>query len=285
MSENSKFIVSAEWLSDHWNDPGVSIVDASWYLPAMGRDARAEYDEAHIPGAHFFDQDVIADTSSGLPHTVPSPALFERHVSAMGIARDDTIIVYDGPGYFSAPRVWWLFRTMGATKVMVLDGGLDGWKKEGRFVTDKPTMCAPTAFVPIFDASKIISFEGMLGTVEGQDTQIADARGLGRFTGDEPEPREGMRSGHMPGAHCVHYATLAPGGYLLDLPALRQLITDAGIDPDQPVVTTCGSGVTAAVITLALASLGNEETRLYDGSWAEWGARQDTPIDQGPSQT
>ncbi|MEO1747845.1 MAG: 3-mercaptopyruvate sulfurtransferase [Pseudomonadota bacterium] len=284
MSEKSKFIVSADWLEKHLNDPGVSIIDASWYLPAMGRDARAEYDAGHIPGAHFFDQDVIADTSSGLPHTVPSPVLFEQHVSAMGIARDDTIIVYDGLGYFSAPRVWWLFRTMGAEKVLVLDGGLDGWKKEGRFVTDRPTMCAPTAFVPKFDGSKIASFEKMLKIVQNQMTQIADARGLGRFTGEEPEPREGMRSGHMPGAKCVHYATLAPGGYLLELHELRNIITDAGIDPERPVVTTCGSGVTAAVITLALASLGNEKTSLYDGSWVEWGSRQDTPVAQGHSR-
>jgi len=283
MSQKSVFIVSADWLSKHWNDPGVSVIDASWYLPAMGRDARKEYDAGHIPGAHFFDQDVIANTKSGLPHTVPSPALFEQHVSAMGVARDDTIIVYDGPGYFSAPRVWWLFRTMGAEKVFVLDGGLDGWKKEGRFVTDKPTMCAPTAFVPKFNASKVASFEQMMSTVQSQTTQIADARGMGRFTGEEPEPREGMRSGHMPGAKCLHYATLAPDGYLLELDELRKVINEAGINPEKPVVTTCGSGVTAAVITLALASLGNENTSLYDGSWAEWGSRQDTPVIKGHS--
>lgn len=282
MSEKSRFIVSADWLDEHWSDPGVSTVDASWYLPAMGRDARAEYAAAHIPGTHFFDHDVIADTRSGLPHTVPSPGLFERHMSAMGIARDDTIVVYDGPGYFSAPRAWWLFRTMGAQNVFVLDGGLDGWKKEGRLLTDKPTMCAPTAFVPKFDGSKIVSFEQMMQTVGMQSMQIADARGPGRFSGDEPEPRAGMRSGHMPGAKCVHYTTLAPGGYLLDLDRLRQVIIEAGIEPERPVTTTCGSGVTAAVITLALASLGNEQTKLYDGSWAEWGARDDTPVEQGP---
>ncbi|MEL6436514.1 MAG: sulfurtransferase, partial [Pseudomonadota bacterium] len=174
-------------------------------------------------------------------------------------------------------------RLMGAQNVFVLDGGMDGWKAEGRFTTDKPTMCAPTAFVPKFNVSKVTSFDAMMEVVADQSMQIADARGPGRFTGDEAEPREGMRSGHMPGAKNVHYATLAPNGRLLDLDALREVIEDAGIDPQKPVVTTCGSGVTAAVITLALASLGNHDTTLYDGSWAQWGAREDTPVATGPA--
>ncbi|MEL6920415.1 MAG: 3-mercaptopyruvate sulfurtransferase [Pseudomonadota bacterium] len=281
MSKKSPHIVSADWLESHLYDPGVSIVDASWYLPYLGRNARAEYGAGHIPGAHFFDQNVIADKMSGLPHTIPSPGLFERHVSAMGIARDDTIVVYDGPGYFSAPRVWWLFRVMGARRVFVLDGGIDGWKVRGRITTDKPTRCAASAFIPRFDASKVATFEDMLAHVSAGDIQVADARGPGRFSGEEPEPREGMRSGHMPGACNVHYATLAPNGRLLDLDGLREVLNAAGIDPAMPVVTTCGSGVTAAVITLALASLGYDDTKLYDGAWSEWGARDDTPVVTG----
>lgn len=279
----SPFIVSADWLAKHLHDPGISVVDASWYLPAMGRNARAEYDTGHIPRAVFFDQDAVVEPETGLPHSLPSPTHFEQFASAMGISRDDTIIVYDGPGYFSAPRVWWMFRVMGARNVFILDGGIDGWKAEGRFVTDTPTKCAGTAFVPHFDASKVASFEEMQTIVAGGTMQIADARGPGRFEGSEAEPREGMRSGHMPGARNVPYASLSTGGRLKDLKGLRQTLEAAGIDPEKPVVTSCGSGVTAAVITLALASLGNEDCKLYDGSWAQWGSRPDTPIVTGPA--
>ena len=283
MADKSPFVVSPDWLEQHLHDPGLSIVDASWYLPDQKRDARAEYDAAHIPGAVFFDQDAVVDPDSELPHALPSPTEFERHVSAMGIARDDTIIVYDGPGMFTAPRVWWMFRVMGADKVFVLDGGFDNWKADGRPVTDKPTKIAGTAFVPKFDAGRVASLDAVRQIVAGDGAQVADARGPGRFTGAEPEPRAGMRSGHMPGARNVHYVALSENGYLKDLDGLRATLAEAGIDPDKPVVTTCGSGVTAAVINLALASLGAPEHRLYDGSWSEWGGRADTPVETGPA--
>lgn len=284
MSARSPFVVSSDWLATHLNDPGMSIVDASWYLPAQERDARAEYDAGHIPRAVFFDHDVVVDPDSNLPHAIPSPATFAQHASAMGITRHDTIVVYDGPGFFSAPRVWWLFRVMGADKVYVLDGGIDGWKADGRFVTDKPTKTASAAFIPQFDSAKMATFSDMQSIVADRSMQIADARGAGRFSGAEAEPRPGMRSGHMPGARNVPFGTLADNGRFKDLGALRTTLVDAGIDPEKPVVTTCGSGVTAAVITLALASLGNENTKLYDGSWSEWGARQDTAIETGEPQ-
>lgn len=283
MADKSPFVVSPDWLEQHLHDPGLSIVDASWYLPDQKRDARAEYDAAHIPGAVFFDQDAVVDPESDLPHTLPPPAEFERHVSAMGITRDDTIIVYDGPGMFTAPRVWWMFRVMGAANVFVLDGGFDNWKADGRPVTDAPTKIAGTAFVPKFDAGRVVHLEAMGDIVAGGSAQIADARGPGRFTGSEPEPRAGMRSGHMPGARNVHYATLSENGYLKDLEGLRAALSEAGIDPARPVVTTCGSGVTAAVINLALASLGAADHRLYDGSWSQWGGRADTPVETGPA--
>ena len=283
MTRQSPFIVSADWLEAHLDDPGMSVVDASWYLPAMGRDARAEYEAGHIPRAVFFDQDKIVEPDTGLPHSIPSPGVFEQHVSGMGITRDDTIVVYDGPGFFSAPRVWWLFRVMGAEKVFVLDGGLDGWKRDGRKVTATPTRCVPSAFVPHFDASRVVSFDAMRAIVDSRSHQIADARGAGRFTGAEAEPRAGMRSGHMPGARNVHYASLSDNGYFKDANALRAVLESAGIDPDEPVVTSCGSGVTAAVIVLALETLGNKDVRLYDGSWAEWGGRPDTPVVTGPA--
>lgn len=283
MAEKSRFTVSPDWLDAHLHDPGLTILDASWYLPDQKRDARAEHDAAHIPGAIFFDQDAVVDPVSDLPHTLPAPLEFERHASAMGICRDDTIIVYDGPGMFTAPRVWWMFRTMGADKVFVLDGGLDNWKADGRPVTDAPTRIAGTAFVPHFNRKAAVTLDEMRTIVESGTSQIADARGAGRFTGEEPEPRAGMRSGHMPGARNVHYASLSENGYLKDLGGLRAALRDAGIDLDKPVVTTCGSGVTAAVIVLALASLGIEDARLYDGSWAEWGGRDDTPVVTGPA--
>lgn len=283
MAEKSRFTVSPDWLEAHLHDPGLTILDASWYLPDQKRDARAEYDAAHIPGAIFFDQDAVVDPSSALPHTLPAPLEFERHASAMGICRDDTIIVYDGPGMFTAPRVWWMFRTMGADKVFVLDGGFDNWKADGRPVTDAPTRIAGTAFVPHFNRKAAVTLDEMRTIVESGTSQIADARGPGRFTGEEPEPRAGMRSGHIPGARNVHYASLSENGYLKDLGGLRAALLDAGIDPEKPVVTTCGSGVTAAVIVLALASLGVEDARLYDGSWAEWGGRDDTPVVTGPA--
>lgn len=281
MSEKSPFVVSPEWLVEHLKDPGLSIVDASWYLPAQNRDARAEYDAAHIPGAVFFDHDEVVDPDNPLPHALPAPTVFEQHASAMGIGRDDTIVVYDGPGMFTAPRVWWMFRTMGAQNTFVLDGGFDNWKAAGHIVTDTPTKIAPTAFVPHYDPSRVTGFAQMLDIVDKRSKQIADARGPGRFTGQEPEPRPGMRGGHMPGARNVPVMSLSQNGYLKDLTGLRRTLEDAGIDPEKPVVTTCGSGVTAAVISLALESLGNTDHTLYDGSWSEWGARRDTPIATG----
>lgn len=281
MSEKSPFVVSPEWLVSHLKDPGLSIVDGSWYLPVQNRNARAEYDAAHIPGAIFFDHDEVVEPGTGLPHSIPSAGVFEQHASSMGISRDDTIVVYDGPGYFSAPRVWWLFRVMGADKVFVLDGGFDRWKADGHIVTDTPTKIAPTAFTPRFDKSQVVSLSEMRAVAESGSSQIADARPTGRFTGQEPEPREGMRSGHMPGACSTPALELSNNGCLLPLDELRGKLLDAGIDLERPVVTTCGSGVTAAVITLALHSLGHNNNQLYDGSWSEWGGLADTPVVAG----
>ncbi|PWL17895.1 3-mercaptopyruvate sulfurtransferase [Falsochrobactrum shanghaiense] len=284
MSEKSAFIISREELKERLGEPGLAIVDASWYLPAAGRNGREEYDAAHIPGAVFFDQDEIADKDSGLPHTLPSPELFARHAGSMGITADETVIVYDGPGMFSAPRVWWIFRVMGIRNALVLDGGFDGWKKAGLPVTSKATKIAPSLFTPAFDAAKVVSFNEMREIVDRGSAQIADARASSRFTGRDAEPRAGMRSGHMPGARNVPVTSLSANGELKDLDSLRQIFADAGVDLDKPVVTSCGSGVTAAVITLALTSLGHQENRLYDGSWSEWGGRPDTPVVTGDAE-
>jgi len=279
MSEKSPFVVSPDWLQERLGSPGLSIVDGSWYFP--GRDARAEYEASHIPGAVFFDHDLVVDTDSDLPHALPDPLTFERHASSMGISKDDTIVIYDGPGLMAAPRAWWLFRVMGAKKVFVLDGGFERWRSEGRPVTGERTKIAPSAFVSEFDASRVVPFEEMRRIVEREEAQIADARSAGRFVGTEPEPRLGLRGGHMPGAVSVPAASLSENGELLPLDRLREKLEAAGIDLERPVVTSCGSGVTAAVITLALESLGHKNNRLYDGSWSEWGRHQDTPVVTG----
>jgi thiosulfate/3-mercaptopyruvate sulfurtransferase len=280
-SDKSRFVVDADWVEKQLGAPEFRIVDASWYLPVQNRNGAAEYASGHVPGAVFFDQDVIADHTSGLPHTIPTPEMFASEVEKLGIADTDTIVVYDGPGIFTAPRVWWLFRLMGAENVFVMDGGIDGWKREGRpLQTDLPEP-APAVFNVKFDASRVTSFDAMKDIVATGSSQIADARGAGRFTGVEAEPREGMRSGHMPGAKSLPSGVFSTEGKFKSLTDLKQTIAAAGIDLSKPVVTSCGSGVTAAIITLALQSLGHNANTLYDGSWSEWGSRQDTAVVTG----
>ena len=281
MAEDSPFTIDADWLEKRLGEPGLSIVDASWYLPAQKRDARAEYEAAHIPGAVFLDQDAVSDPDSSLPHTLATPHYFAQFVGALGISADDTIVVYDGPGFFSAPRAWWMFRVMGVFQVYILDGGFDRWKAAGRPVTAAPTRIAPCVFHADFDAARVASLADMRRIVEDRAVQIADARSPGRFAGTDPEPRAGVRSGHMPGARNVPAAALSENGELLPRNRLKTVIEEAGIDLSGPIVTSCGSGITAAAITLALETLGHTDNRLYDGSWTEWGGRPDTPVETG----
>jgi thiosulfate/3-mercaptopyruvate sulfurtransferase len=281
MPETSPFTVDADWLEQRLGTPGLSIVDASWYLPAQKRNAKAEYDAAHIHGAIFFDQDVVVDPDSPLPHALPRPEVFAQHVGSMGISADDTIVVYDGPGMFAAPRVWWMFRVMGVFQVYVLDGGFDRWKTEGRPVTSDRTRIAPCVFFANFEEERVADLADMRRIVETGESQIADARPAGRFEGVEPEPRAGVRSGHMPGSKSVPAPTLSENGKLLPINRLKEVLQDAGIDLSKPVVTSCGSGITAAVITLALESVGHIDNKLYDGSWTEWGGCSDTPVVTG----
>ncbi|MDB5550489.1 MAG: sseA [Rhizobium sp.] len=279
--ERSRFVVSANWVEKNLGAPEFRIVDCSFYLPAQKRNAAEEYAEAHIPGAVLFDQDKIADHSSSLAHTIPSPEYFAAEVGKLGISETDTIVVYDGIGMFASPRVWWLFRVMGAKNVYVLDGGMDGWKREGRPVTSDLPEPAPAIFKPSYDASKVTSLEAMRKIVDAGKIQIADARSAGRFAGTDPEPRAGLRSGHMPGAKSLPSGVFAENGRFKSLPELRKTIEASGVDLSRPVVTSCGSGITAAIITLALTSLGHADNTLYDGSWTEWGGLDDTPIVTG----
>ena len=278
------FLVSTEWLAERLGDPNLSIVDASWYLPAMQRDGAEEFDRAHIPGAVFFDIDRVSDASSGLPHTLPSPEDFGAAMGALGIAHDDTIVVYDGPGLFSAPRAWWTFRVMGATKVVILDGGLSKWIDDRLPIESGTAPIRPKTFTAKFDASRLVALDEMRALVGEGDAVIADARPPGRFEGAEPEPRPGTRPGHMPGAVNIPFQDLQRDGRLKPAIELRALFDKAGIGERTPVVTTCGSGVTAATIALALETVGHEGHRLYDGSWAEWGGRDDTPVETGPAE-
>lgn len=281
MADQNGAFVTADWLEERLGQPDLSIVDGAWYLPSQGRDARCEYDSGHIPGAIFFDHDQVVELGSTLPHQLPSPENFARIAGAMGIAETDTIIVYDGPGLFSAPRTRWMFRIMGAEDVFILEGGLDGWKREDRPLTTDVTKVAPNLFKADFRAGRVASLADMREIVERGSAQIADARSAGRFEGTEPEPRAGLRGGHMPGAKSLPYAKLLRDGKLAGKADLQAAFNDAGVDLDQPVVTSCGSGVSAAIISLALETLGHTDNKLYDGSWAEWGGLADTPVVKG----
>lgn len=280
MSQNPFLIAPAD-LAEHLGRPGLSIVDASWYLPAQNRLGRPEFDASHIPGAVFFDQDEIVDPDSNLPHTLPSPDFFAAAVGALGVSETDTIVVYDGVGLFTAPRVWWLLRTFGAKDVRVLDGGFPGWQEAGLPVETGAVSPEPVTFAASFERSAVALLDEVKAAVASGHLQIADARPAARFAGEAPEPRAGVRAGHMPGAFNVPFTTLSEDGRLKSDAALRAIFAEVGLDPDAPVVTSCGSGVTAAVLNLALESLGNRRCALYDGSWTEWGSAADTPVETG----
>ena len=275
-------IVSTEWLANHLTSPDIVVVDGSWYLPQMGRNADQEFLDGHIPGAVRFDIDDVSDPSSGLPHTLPQPHAFASKVRRLGIGDGQTIVVYDGMGYFSAPRVWWMFKVMGVKDVFVLDGGLKKWSSEDRPLETGSTSRIERHFTARMDYGAIADLEDVQRFTKDGTTQILDARPADRFTGEAPEPREGMRSGHMPGAFNLPFMKLMnDDGTLKDKNQLQDLFEQAGIDLTRPVTTSCGSGVTAAVLTLGLTIAGARSLKLYDGSWSEWGGRQDTEVVQG----
>lgn len=275
-------LVSTTRLAERLGSADIAVVDATWFMPGQGKTGCEAYAAGHIPGAVFFDIDEISDHSVNLPHMLPSDVAFAEAAGALGLRRDLITVVYDGQGIFSAPRVWWTLRTMGFPEVFVLDGGLKAWIAEGRPIETALPHPAATTIEPAFDPSFVVDVEAVKTLVQSHAAQLVDARAAGRFTGEVPEPRAGLRSGHMPGALNVPWGGLInPDGTMKDGAALRAAFQAAGVDLDAPIVTTCGSGVSAALLALALARLGREDVAVYDGSWTEWGGRTDTPVVTG----
>jgi len=275
-------LVSTDWLEAHLNDPDLRIIDASYYLPDAGRDGKAEYDAAHIPGARFFDIDEISDSRSDLPHMAAPVEKFMSRMRAMGIGDGHQVVVYDGAGLFSAARVWWNFRLMGKMDVAILDGGFPKWQAEGRATEDLPPILRDRHMTVQRHAHLVKDVTQIAAASKIGDWQIVDARSPGRFKGEEPEIRPGLRSGHIPGSKNVHYATLLNAdGTMKDEAGLRAAFEAGGVDVTKRTITTCGSGVTAAILMLALTRLGNQDVSLYDGSWSEWGKFEQLKVETG----
>ncbi|PID36419.1 MAG: 3-mercaptopyruvate sulfurtransferase [Rhodobacterales bacterium] len=277
-----KTLVSTDWLARHLNDPDLRIIDATWYLPPTDADARADYEAAHIPGARFWDIDDIADTRSELPHMAPPVEKFMSRMRAMGIGDGHQVVVYDRSGIFSAPRVWWTFRLMGKTDIAVLDGGLQKWIDEGHPVEDLPPVVRDRHMTTSRQADLVKDVTQVAAAVKLGDWEIVDARPADRFRGEVDEPRPGLRKGHIPGSKNVPFDQLLNAdGTMKDPAALKAAILKSGVDLDKPIITSCGSGVTAALLAFALERIGHTRHAVYDGSWAEWGMYNDLKVETG----
>ena len=275
--------VSTDWLAARLDDADLAVLDASWHLPTTGRSGAAEFVAQHIPGAVFFDIDAIADASSGLPHMLPDAAKFAEAMGALGLGDGMRFVVYDAHGLFSAARAWWMLRAFGVEAVFILDGGLPKWIHEGRPLESGEARRAPRRFTPRLDASFVASLDDVRKALADGAAQVVDARPADRFEGRAPEPRPGLRSGHMPGSRNLPFVDILDGGRLKNAEALRGAFAAHGVDLEKPVIATCGSGVSAAMLALATEEAGGRVAGLYDGSWAEWGGRADCPAATGPA--
>lgn len=278
----SRWLVSTEWLATRLDDPNVVVLDASYYLANHRRDADAEFLAGHIPGAQRFDIDAISDKSNPLPHMLPPAEQFASQVGALGVGDGMTIVLYDGIGLYGAARVWWTFRAFGSEYVRVLDGGMPKWKAENRPLETGPAKLRPAkTLTPTFNRNMVASIDDVQKVLLDKTAQVVDARAADRFRGEAPEPRAGLRGGHMPGAFNVPFGEVLKDGRLKSHEEIAAAFKQAGVDLDKPAVTSCGSGVTASILTFAIEALGKRPGRVYDGSWSEWGSRQDTPIVKG----
>jgi thiosulfate/3-mercaptopyruvate sulfurtransferase len=285
MTTTNDPLVSTEWLAEHLKDANVKLLDATFKLPGVLPLPKDDYLAAHIPGAVYFDVDAVSDHSNPLPHMYPSAEQFGRDVGALGVSNNDTVVIYDSGGWVAAPRAWWMFLSYGHRDVRILNGGLKKWRAEGRPVESGEVNAKPATFKASYDAKRVRSIEQMIANVKSRTEQVIDARAAERFEGRAPEPRPGIRAGHIPGALNLPYNNLfdAATGTMKPLEELRKAFAGAGVDTAKPIVTSCGSGVSAGVLTLALYRIGVENTALYDGSWSEWGKADGPPIATGPA--
>ena len=278
---NSSFLVTPQWLAEHIDDANIVILDARMSPPGLipKRDIQAEFEQGHIPGAVYFDIDAIADNSTDLPHMLPSPQVFSEMVGQLGVSEQHTLVIYDDGNLFSAPRVWWTFRIFGAKNVYLLAGGFSGWQQAGLALESGPTSPTPQSFTAIFNRTAVKNVNEVLAALENNEIQILDARPAGRFKAQEPEPRPGLHLGRIPGSINVPWGSMVENGNLKSPQELETIFTAQGVDLTKPIITSCGSGVTAAVVALGLAAVNAPSVALYDGSWAEWGASDSLPID------
>ena len=277
---NAHALVEADWLEAHIDNPKVTILDATWHMPNVDRNAKGEYQSNHIPGAIFFDIDVVSDGSSDLPHMLPSAEAFEKSVSKMGIRNDDLIVIYDAYGLFSAARVWWMFKCFGHQDVAILNGGSLKWEAENRPMDNKKVTPSETTYKASYNEDMVASLKDVQNNLETMQAQVIDARARNRFNAEVPEPRPGLRSGHIPGSLNLPFSdVLTDQKTLKDETSLQALFTAEELDMNTATITSCGTGVTACVLSFALYLIGKEDVAVYDGSWTEWGGHRDTPIE------